>query len=211
MNGSTVFIVDDDAAVRDSLSLLCESAGLRAECFDSAEAFLGAYRPEQPGCLVLDVRMPSMSGQQLHEELARHGDPPPIIYLTAHGDIPMTVRAIKAGAQDFLTKPVDGALLVEGMQLALASDLAARQHKDALTGQCARLAQLSEREREIMALAVAGDSNKVIAKRLGISHRTVEIHRTHILRKTGVSNMLELAKLAEECGVTVAADLRAEP
>lgn len=211
MNGPTVFIVDDDAAVRDSLSLLCESAGLRAECFDCAEAFLAAYRPQKTGCLVLDVRMPNMSGQQLHEELACHGDPPPIIYLTAHGDIPMTVRAIKAGAQDFLTKPVDGALLIERIQLALASDLAARQHKDALSGQCARLAQLTEREREIMARAVAGDSNKVIAKRLGISHRTVEIHRTHILQKIGVHNMLELAKVAAECGVAVAADMPAEP
>ncbi|MBK6973670.1 MAG: response regulator [Candidatus Methylophosphatis roskildensis] len=211
MNAATVFIVDDDAAVRDGLSMLCESAGLRAECFDCAEAFLATYRPQRPGCLVLDVRMPRISGPQLHEELARHGDPPPIIYLTAHGDIPTTVQAIKAGAQDFLTKPVDGALLIERIQAALARDLATRQRSAALADQCARLVDLTEREREIMTLAVAGESNKVIAKHLGISHRTVEIHRTHILRKTGASNVLELAKLAAECGLTIAKDLNAEP
>ncbi|MBK7664517.1 MAG: response regulator transcription factor [Sterolibacteriaceae bacterium] len=210
MNAATVFIVDDDAAVRDGLSMLCESAGLRAECFDCAEAFLATYRPQRPGCLVLDVRMPRMSGPQLHEELARHGDPPPIIYLTAHGDIPTTVQAIKAGAQDFLTKPVDGALLIGRIQAALARDLATRQRSAALADQCARLAELTEREREIMTLAVAGESNKVIAKHLGISHRTVEIHRTHILHKTGASNVLELAKLAAECGLTIAKDLNAE-
>jgi FixJ family two-component response regulator len=201
MNVPTVFIVDDDAAVRDSLSLLCESAGLRVECFESAAAFLAAYRAEQPGCLVLDVRMPGMSGPQLHEELARRGNPLPILYLTAHGDIPMTVQAIKAGAADFLTKPVNGALLVERIQAALDSDLAQRQRSTARAEQCARLAQLTERQREIMAFAVAGDSNKTIAKRLGISHRTVEIHRSHILQKTGTSSVLELAKLAAECGL----------
>lgn len=206
MNEPTVFIVDDDAAVRDSLSLLCETAGLRFECFDSAQAFLGAYRPERPGCLVLDVRMPGMSGPELHEELAHQGDPVPIIYLTAYGDIPMTVQAIKAGAADFLTKPVNGALMVERIQAALKSDMTNRQRNAAQASQCARLAQLTEREREIMISAVAGDSNKVIAKRLGISHRTVEIHRSHILQKTGASSVLELAKLAAECGLTVAAD-----
>lgn len=208
MSVATVFVVDDDAAVRDSLSLLCESAGLRAECFDSAEAFLTAYRTQQPGCLVLDVRMPHMSGPQLHEELARHGDPLPIIYLTAHGDIPTTVRAIKAGAEDFLTKPVDGALLLGRIQAAIAGDRANRQRNAALADQCARLAQLTEREREIMALAVAGESNKAIAKRLGISHRTVEIHRSHILQKTGASGVLDLARLVAECGLAAAADSR---
>lgn len=202
MNAPTVFIVDDDAAVRDSLSLLCETAGLRVECFDSAQAFLAAYRLEQPGCLVLDVRMPGMSGSQLHEELARLGDPVPIIYLTAFGDIPMTVQAIKAGAMDFLTKPVDGALMVARIQAAIETDVANRQRVAALAERCARLAQLTEREREIMAFAVAGDSNKAIAKRLGISHRTVEIHRSHILQKTGANGVLELAKLAGECGLS---------
>jgi FixJ family two-component response regulator len=201
VNVPTVFIVDDDVAVRDSLSLLCETAGLRAECFDSAQAFLAAYRPEQPGCLVLDVRMPGMSGPQLHEELANHGDPLPIIYLTAYGDIPMTVQAIKAGAADFLTKPVNGALMVERILAAIEDDVAKRQRKAALSDQCVRLAQLTDREREIMTFAVAGDSNKAIAKRLGISHRTVEIHRSHILQKTGANSVLELAKLAADCGL----------
>lgn len=201
MNMSTVFVVDDDAAVRDSLSLLCETTGLRVECFDSAQGFLDAYRPEQPGCLVLDVRMPGMSGPQLQEELARRGSPLPIIYLTAYGDIPMTVQAMKAGASDFLTKPVNGALLVERIQDVLDRELAEQQRRAALDEQCARLSQLTERERQIMTFAVAGESNKVIAKRLGISHRTVEIHRSHILQKTGTSCLLELAKLATECGL----------
>ena len=202
MNEPTVFIVDDDAAVRDSLSLLCESAGWPAECFDSAEAFLAAYRPEQPGCLLLDVRMPRMSGPQLHEALARVGRHLPIIYLTAHGDIPMTVRAIRAGAADFLTKPVDGALLIDRVQAAVLSDQETRRHDAMLASQRARLAELTEREREIMLLAVAGHCNKVIAKRLGISHRTVETHRSRILQKTGASSMLQLGKLAADCGFT---------
>jgi FixJ family two-component response regulator len=201
MNVPTVFIVDDDVAVRDSLSLLCETAGLRVACFDSAQAFLAAYRPEQPGCLVLDVRMPGMSGPQLHEELASQGDTVPIIYLTAFGDIPMTVQAMKAGAVDFLTKPVDGARMVERIQAAIQTDMANRRRNAALADRCARLAQLTEREREIMTFAVAGDSNKAIGKRLGISHRTVEIHRSHILQKTGANSVLELAKLAADCGL----------
>lgn len=205
MSIPTVFVVDDDAAVRDSLSLLCESAGWPVECFDCAEAFLASYRPERPGCLLLDVRMPRMSGPQLHEELARHGRFLPIIYLTAHGDIPMTVRAIKAGATDFLTKPVDGALLVERVQAALSIDQEFRRRDAMLDGQRARLAELTEREREIMSLALSGQCNKTIAKSLGISHRTVETHRSRILQKTGASSMIELGKLAAECGVLVVA------
>ena len=203
MNVPTVFIVDDDDAVRDSLSMLCESAGLPVECFDSAEAFLAVYQPARPGCLVVDVRMSRMSGPQLHEELARRDSRlMPIIYLTAHGDIPMSVRAMKAGATDFLTKPVDAALLVDRLRTALTSDQETRQREEIVARHRARLAELSEREREIMTLAVAGYSNKAIAMRLGISHRTVETHRSRILQRTGANNMLELAKLAADCGLT---------
>lgn len=203
MKSPIVYIVDDDAAVRDSIGLLCDTAGLHAESYDSAESFLGAYRPGQAGCLVLDVRMGRMSGPELHAELARRGSQLPIIYLTAHGDIPMTVRAMKAGAADFLTKPVDATVLLERVQAALqrSCDLLARQ--DALADRQLRLEQLTPREREVMMLALAGHPNKIIAKRLDISHRTVEIHRSRILQKTGAASMLELAQLAADCGLIV--------
>lgn len=203
MNAPTVSIVDDDAAVRDSLGLLCESAALPVETFDCAEAFLASYRPERTGCLILDVRMPGMTGPQLHQELLRRGCQLPVIYLTAHGDIPMTVRAIKAGAADFLTKPVDGALLVDRVQAALASDQEIRSRDAALAGKRARLAALTERERQIMAFAVAGECSKVIARRLGIGYRTVEVYRSRILLKTGTRSALELGKLVADCGLSV--------
>lgn len=203
MNPPIVFIVDDDAAVRDSLSLLCETAGLQVECHDSAESFLAAYRPEQAGCLVLDVRMGRMSGPELHAELIRLGSHLPIIYLTAHGDIPMTVRAMRAGAVDFLTKPVDGAAFLARVQAALLHSCDLLNRREALAGRQRRLALLTPREREIMMLALAGHANKSIAKRLGISYRTVEIHRSRILHKTGTASLLELAQLAADCGLVV--------
>lgn len=206
MNASTVFIVDDDDAVRDSLSLLCETARLKAECHDSAESFLNAYRPDQPGCLVLDVRMGGISGPQLHAELGRRGSLLPIIYLTAHGDIPMTVRAMQAGAVDFLTKPVDGAALLERIGAALQRDRDLRWRQGALARRRQGLALLTLREREIMDLALAGHANKEIAKLLGISHRTVEIHRSHILGKMGVTSLPQLICLAAACGLLPGTD-----
>jgi len=186
MRQSVVYVVDDDAAVRDSLSLLLESAGLCAAAFDSAQAFLAAHRAHQPGCLVLDVHMPGMDGLELQNELARRGELMPIIFLTAHGNVPETVRAIKAGAVDFLTKPVDGKLLLDRIRAAVAVSETAHQRK-------ARLASLTQREREVLILAVAGRPNKEIARHLGISHRTVEVHRSHILSKMGAATLLELA------------------
>lgn len=203
MSPLIVYNVDDDPAVRDSLSLLCETAGLKVECHASAESFLSAYRPELAGCLVLDVRMGRMSGPELHAELARRGSQLPIIYLTAHGDIPMTVRAMKAGAVDFLTKPVDGAALLDRVQKALRHSRELLERQEELAGQQQRLALLTPREYEVMTLALAGHPNKTIARRLGISHRTVEIHRSRILQKTGTASMLELAQLAADCGLAV--------
>lgn len=194
-----VYIVDDDAAVRDSLGLLCETAGLQVECHASGESFLAAFRTGQPGCLVLDVSMARMSGPELHAELNRRGSLLPIIYLTAHGDIPMTVRAMKAGASDFLTKPVDGAELLDRVLAALRRDCQRVGRQAVLAGRCGGLAGLTPREREIMQLVLAGHANKHIAKRLGISHRTVELHRSHILHKTGTASLLELAQLVAEC------------
>ncbi len=202
MSSSVVYIVDDDAAVRDSLALLCETAGFPVECYDSAEAFLAGHHANRRGCVVLDVRLPRMSGLQLHEELIRRECRLPVIYLTAHGDIPMTVQAMKAGAADFLPKPVDGALLLDRIRAALALGSDDADSIAAPSGRRERLQRLTAREREIMLLVVAGHSNKVVAKRLGISFRTVEIHRSRILRKTGAANLLELVRLAADCGLT---------
>lgn len=202
-NSPIVFVVDDNAAVRDSIKMLCETAGLVAECHESAESFLAAWRPEQPGCMILDVRMARMSGPELHAELKRRGSHLPIIYLTAHGDIPTSVRAMKAGAIDFLTKPVDGGELLDRVQAALRSGRELLDRQTILSAQQRRLARLTQREREIMMLVLAGRANKEIARELGISHRTVELHRSHILEKTGVTSVLELARLAADCGLAV--------
>lgn len=202
----TVFVVDDDAAVRDSVSLLLKTAGLAVEAYDSAEAFLAALDPQRHGCLVLDMRMPGMSGFELQEELARRDIPMPIIFLTAHGDIPMTVRAIKAGAVDFLTKPVDGAALLDRIESALARVGAEREGESARQQARERLSQLTEREQEILALAISGCTNKEIARQLGISFRTVETHRSHILFKTGTATLLELAQLAATASLNGSGD-----
>jgi FixJ family two-component response regulator len=203
MSQPIVHVIDDDVAVRDGLRLLCETVGLAVECHDSAESFLDALRPDQPGCVVLDVRMGGMSGPELHAELVRRDSRLPVIYLTAHGDIPMTVRAMKAGAMDFLTKPVDSTELLDHIRAALGRSAERLTLQQALAAQRQRLLLLTPREREVLALVVAGHSNKVIAQRLGISHRTVELHRSHVLHKTGAGSLLELAQLAADCGIAI--------
>ncbi len=192
---ATAFIVDDDAAVRDSLTLMIEQAQIRVCSFENARAFLEAYRQDFFGCVLIDVKMPDMDGLQLQEELSRRNVVLPVIFLTGHGDIPMSVRAIKAGAVDFLTKPVIRDKLLVCVRAAFIEaekrieSLACNQ--DAI----ACLAKLTEREREVMILAVEGRSNKEIASYLGISYRTVEIHKSKIMLKTGASNLLDLARI----------------
>ena len=205
MTAATVFIVDDDSAVRDGLCMLCESRNLRMECHASAESFLDAYQPARLGCLVLDVRMEGMTGPELHAELTRRGSQLPIIYLTGHGNIPLTVRAMKAGAVNFLTKPVNSEELLDCIRVALLES--ERLHCQAATIQQAaeRLANLSEREHEVMLLAIEGLPNKEIARRLGISHRTVEIHKQRIMSKTGAASLLDLVQLAADCGLAAKA------
>lgn len=203
MSSPTVFVVDDDAAVRDSLSLLLETAGLPAEAYASAEAFLAALHSDRSGCIVLDVRMPGMAGPALQTELARRGVRLPIIFLTAHGDVPTSVQAMKAGAVDFLTKPVNGALLLDRVHAAMERNAEERQRETAQRALRERLTGLTEREREILALAVAGQPNKEIARQLGISYRTVEVHRSRILLKTGAGSLIELARLATACGLDI--------
>lgn len=201
MSDQTVFIVDDDAAVRDGLAMLLETAGLPAKTYASAQEFLAAFDPAQSGCLLLDVRMPEMSGPELQKELNRRGSLLPIIFLTAHGDIATTAQAFKAGASDFLTKPVDSPSLLKSVHAALEQNARLQHQAATQQAQRARIKTLTERERQIMALVVAGQPNKKIAQKLGISHRTVEIHRTRVMQKTGAANLLELSRIAEACGL----------
>lgn len=203
MQRSTVFVIDDDAAVRDGIGLLLETDGLAAEAYPSADAFLSIFDAARPGCIVLDVRMPEKSGLELQDELRRRGSHLPIIFLTAHGDIPTTVRAIQAGAVDFLTKPADGARLLRRVHAALKLDHQIREHEAARQSARDKIDALTSREREVLALAVAGLPNKEIARRLGISFRTVEVHRSRILLKTGASTLLGLAQLAAASGIEV--------
>lgn len=193
-----VYIVDDDPAVRDSLTLMLEQENLVVRAFASGEEFLAACSGDCPACCaIIDIRMPGMDGMRLQQEMARRGIPLPIIFLTGQGDIPTSVRAIKAGAVDFLTKPVAAADLLASTQAALVESVRIQARTEESHYARERLALLTEREREVLDLAVAGYANKAIASRLGISHRTVEIHRARILKKTGTANLIELARLVE--------------
>jgi FixJ family two-component response regulator len=194
-----VFIVDDDYAVRDSLGLVVETAGFACQCFESAEHFLESYTPDKSGCILLDVNMQGMNGDELQTELIRRNIHLPIIFLSAYGDIPTTVRVIKAGAVDFLTKPVQSKLLIERIQSVLQLEAQKQEQAMLNEGLYNRLTNLTSRELEILPLVLEGQSNKDIARRLGISYRTIEIHRGRILRKTGVNNVLELVRLCEAC------------
>jgi FixJ family two-component response regulator len=192
---SKVFIVDDDASVRDSISMLLEAAGYTVATFPSADEFLAVCTPDTRGCIILDVNMPDMDGPALQEELTRRGLRMPVIFLSGQGTIPITVRTLKAGAMDFLTKPVKGTVLLARVQEALEQCSILQKQADTSHSIDARLALLTEREREVLNLAVLGHTSKEIAQRLDISYRTVEIHRAHVMQKTGASNMLELARM----------------
>ena len=192
-----VYVVDDDEAVRDALALLLETAGFAVQGFASAQAFLSVCSAETQGCIILDVKMPEMEGSALHRELLRRGILLPVIFLTAYGSITQSVQAIKAGAVDFLTKPVEGTLLLERVREAMSQNLARQESSEVHRELQARLSSLTAREREVMALAVTGLTNKEIAQRLNISHRTVEIHRARVMHKTGAASLLALARIAE--------------
>jgi FixJ family two-component response regulator len=194
----TIFIIDDDSAVRDSLSLMIAQENMDVQAFDSAETFLNSYQPESCGCAIIDIRMSGMDGMELHQlMLARH-ILLPVIFLTGHGDIPLSVQAIKAGAVDFLTKPVTREKLITAIHAAIQKSKTLlsenANHQEALS----HLAHLTDRERDVMLLAVQGHPNKHIARQLGISHRTVEIHKSKIMQKTGAVNLLDLARIVHE-------------
>lgn len=194
----TVFLVDDDAAVRQSLSLLVASEGYTVQAYAGAEDFLAVCKPQMWGCAVIDLNMPGMDGLRLQEELARRAIRLPIIFLTGYGDIQTGVKAIKAGAFDFLTKPVAGIELLRIIAAAFAEAKRRHAEADRQTDAESRLARLTSRERGVFKLAVAGFANKEIASLLGISYRTVEIHRGRILHKTGAVSLLELVQLAKD-------------
>jgi FixJ family two-component response regulator len=197
-----VFIVDDDASVRKSLERLVRSVGLRGETFASAPEFLQRAAADGPSCLVLDVRMPGVSGLALQERLAAAGHRIPIIFITGHGDITMSVRAMKAGAVDFLPKPFNDQDLLETIQEAIARDQQAREEWAVLQDIQRRVALLTLRERDVLALVAAGLLNKQIAAELGMSEKTVKVHRAQVMQKMEVSSVAQLVLLAEKVGLT---------
>lgn len=192
---ATVYIVDDDAAVRDALSLLLGVRGFRTASFASAESFLASHRPGENGCLLLDVRMPGMSGIELQSRLASQGDPLPVIVITAHGDIPMARAALKAGAEDFLEKPIDEDALLQALRSALDRDSRRIQQAAESARFTERLEGLTLRERQVMDLVADGRPNREIAELLGISLRTVEVHRARMMDKLAVRGVPELVRL----------------
>jgi len=192
---TTVFIVDDDDAVRGSLRLLLKSAGLPAVAHASAQEFLDQWHPEQPGCLILDVRMPGMSGLELQSELNRRGAIIPVIFISGHGDIPMAVEAIQHGAFDFLPKPFGDKDLIDRVQRALAADAENRKTRIEKETLRSRYDSLTPREQEVLTLVTQGKANKVMAGDLGVSQRTVEIHRARVMEKMGAHSLAQLVRM----------------
>jgi len=194
----TVYVVDDDEAVRSALRLLLKSVGLAATAVPTAQQFLASYDPGQPGCLVLDVRMPGMSGLELQQQLNLRGAVIPVIFITGHGDVPMAVEAMQQGACDFLQKPFRDQDLIDRIQKALVKDKQNRAEIGERSRNRERFESLTPREREVLALVASGKPNKVMAADLGLSQRTVEIHRARVMEKMGVSSLAQLVRIVME-------------
>jgi FixJ family two-component response regulator len=197
-----VFIVDDDQLFRRSTERLLRTSGLNVQPFASAGEFLKSTRPEGPACLVLDVRMPGLSGMDLQRELTQLGIQIPIIFITGHGDIPMSVRAMKAGAVEFLTKPFRGRVLLDAVRAAIERDRSAHKERSETADLRARYAQLTPREREVMPLVAAGLLNKLVADKLATTEGTIKFHRAHIMQKMRAESLADLIRMAEKVGAS---------
>lgn len=200
MNDSTIFVVDDEEISRTLLAEMLETIGYRVEGYGSAEAFLDAWRPDKQGCLILDMYLPGMTGEDLQSVMQARGISLPIVFVSGQGDIPTTVRAMRGGAVDFLTKPVDLATLRHAIESALERGRAQRRELVERQTSIALLERLSPRERQVLDLALSGMHNKEIARQLGLSHRTVEVHRSRIFLKLGVGSLIDAMRLVAMAG-----------
>jgi len=201
MSEPTVFIIDDDPSARRGLTRVVRAAGLNAESFSSGADFLASEHRDGPGCIVLDVRMPEMTGPELQDELAKADDSMPIVFLSAHADVPIAAGAMKKGAVDFLTKPVDAKDLLAAIEESLASDAENRKQRAETSSIHELIDRLTPREHEVMTYVITGMLNKQIAGRLEISEETVKIHRARVMQKLGVVSVAELVRLCEKVGV----------
>ena len=196
-----VFVIDDDASMRDAVSRLLNAVGLTVQTFASAREFLAGRLPDVPGCAVLDVRLPGLSGLDLQREMVERGIHIPVIFITGHGDIPMSVQAMKAGAVEFLTKPFRDQDLLDAVRLGIQLDRQGRKERAELAELRDGLRQLTPREREVMSLVVAGLLNKQIALRLGTSEKTIKIHRGHVMQKMRADSLADLVRMSQKLGI----------
>ena len=200
---SIVFVVDDDPSVRRAIKRLVESVGLHVELFESATEFINSSHPDVASCLVLDIRLPGISGLDFQRELVQAKNGIPIIFITAHGDIPMTVRAMKAGAVEFLTKPFRDQDLLDAIQVGLERDRVRRQRQAEAAMLRERFESLTPREREILPLVVSGLLNKQVAAEIGATEATVKVHRSQLMRKMGAASLADLVRMSEKMGIAV--------
>src|ERR1700690_3997731 len=196
-----VFVIDDDHSIRRAIKRLVESVGLQVALFGTAQQFLQFPRPDVPSCLVLDIRLPGISGLDIQQELVETDVPMPIVFISAHGDIPMTVRSMKAGAVEFLTKPFRDQDLLDAIQVALDRDRGRRQREAEIATLRERFEWLTPREREVLSLVVAGLPNKQIAAEIGTSETTVKVHRSQLMRKMAAESVADLVRMAEKMGI----------